>query len=86
MGLILIILLAVSLILASAATMVGLFPPSWESACESYFGDPKLTSKVVGVKVLAAAAATIFPTLPDPVNRTKCQINQTHQNVECSLL
>lgn len=29
-----------------------------------------LTSRVTGVKCLAAAAATIFPTRPDPVYRT----------------
>ena len=34
------------------------------------FSDCRLTSRVLGVRVFAAAPATIFPTLPDPVKRT----------------
>ena len=41
----------------------------------------KLTSRVVGVSVLAAASATILPTLADPVYRTK-----THESSSSSII
>ena len=59
---------------------MGFFPPSCRTVRSKHKDEPNKTptSRVTGVKCLAAAAVTILPTRPEPVYKTGGGVSWLH--------